>query len=66
MSNFLHGPPKLSRGPSVGDHCFRRQDCEQWIHCALQFIVYKRQKRVAICFNKLTGYTANLILSVIY
>jgi hypothetical protein len=23
MSKFLHGPPKFSRGPSVGDRCFR-------------------------------------------
>jgi hypothetical protein len=23
MSKFLHGPPKFSRGPPVGDRCFR-------------------------------------------
>jgi hypothetical protein len=23
MSKFLHGPPKFSRGPPVGDRCYR-------------------------------------------
>jgi transposase len=32
MSKFLHGPPKFSRGPSVGDRWFNRfkDGCEDF------------------------------------
>ena len=49
MSKFLHGPPKFSRGPPVGDRCFStcaKKRCWLYWDITQPWLVFSYQRNI--------------------